>query len=45
MTRVRVVRPTPIRSIHVVVHDAVEHTPAVRTAVAALWEAAGSANE
>ncbi|MER7459143.1 LysR family transcriptional regulator [Micromonospora sp. NPDC126480] len=36
VTRVRVVRPTPVRSIHVVVHDAVEHTPAVRTALAAL---------
>ncbi|MFG2111008.1 LysR family transcriptional regulator [Micromonospora chersina] len=45
VTRVRVVRPTPIRSIRVVVHDAVEHTPAVRTAVAALREAAGSASE
>ncbi|MFF4811118.1 LysR family transcriptional regulator [Micromonospora chersina] len=45
VTRVRVVRPTPIRSIRVVVHDAVEHTPAVRTAVAALGEAAGSASE
>ncbi|MFG3577690.1 LysR family transcriptional regulator [Micromonospora chersina] len=45
VTRVRVVRPTPIRSIRVVVHDAVAHTPAVRTAVAALREAAGSAIE
>ncbi|MFY1655809.1 LysR family transcriptional regulator [Micromonospora sp. WMMD1274] len=44
VTRVRVVRPTPIRSIHVVVHNAVEHTPAVRTAVAALWESAGAAS-
>ncbi|MFG2102808.1 LysR family transcriptional regulator [Micromonospora echinaurantiaca] len=37
---VRLVRPTPIRSIHAVVHDAVAHAPAVRTAVAALREAA-----
>ncbi|MDG4797134.1 LysR family transcriptional regulator [Micromonospora sp. WMMD1082] len=40
VTSVRLVRPTPMRSIHVVVHDAVEHTPAVRTALAALREAA-----
>ncbi|MEV6816696.1 LysR substrate-binding domain-containing protein [Micromonospora sp. NPDC051296] len=44
VTRVRLVRPTPIRSIYVVVHDAVEHTPAVQTAVAALREAAGAAD-
>ncbi|GAA4948079.1 MULTISPECIES: LysR family transcriptional regulator [Streptomonospora] len=37
---VRVVRPTPVRSIYVVVHEAVEHTPAARTAVAVLREAA-----
>ncbi|PZG20278.1 LysR family transcriptional regulator [Micromonospora craterilacus] len=43
VTCVRLVRPTPIRSIYVVVHDAVEHTPAVQTAVAALREAAGEA--
>ncbi|MGN9810435.1 LysR family transcriptional regulator [Micromonospora sp. BQ11] len=43
VTPVRVVRPTPVRSIQLVVHDAVEHTPAVRTAVAALREAAASA--
>ncbi|MGK5440377.1 LysR family transcriptional regulator [Micromonospora sp. URMC 105] len=42
VTCVRVVRPTPVRSIHVVVHDAVAHTPAARTAVAALREAAAS---
>ncbi|WBB67567.1 LysR family transcriptional regulator [Micromonospora sp. WMMD812] len=42
VTRVRLVRPTPIRSIYVVVHDAVAHTPAVRTAVTALQEAAGT---
>ncbi|BCJ56950.1 LysR family transcriptional regulator [Micromonospora endophytica] len=40
VTRVRVVRPTPTRSIHLVVHDAVAHTPAVRAAVTALHEAA-----
>ncbi|PZW00293.1 DNA-binding transcriptional regulator, LysR family [Micromonospora phaseoli] len=44
VTHARVVRPTPIRSIHVVVHDAVEHTPAVRTTVAALREAASPAH-
>ncbi|QOC92433.1 LysR family transcriptional regulator [Micromonospora craniellae] len=43
VTVVRAVRPMPIRSIHVVVHDAVEHTPAVRTTVAALHEAADGA--
>ncbi|TCB98481.1 LysR family transcriptional regulator [Micromonospora zingiberis] len=42
VTRVRVVRPTPVRSIHLLVHDAVEHTPAVRTAIAALREAAAA---
>jgi DNA-binding transcriptional LysR family regulator len=42
VTPIRVVRPTPIRSIHVVVHDAVEHTPAVETALAALREAVRS---
>ncbi|WP_433532813.1 LysR family transcriptional regulator [Micromonospora sp. CA-263727] len=44
VTRVRLVRPTPVRSIYLVVHDAVEHTPAVQTAVAALREAAGGAH-
>ncbi len=44
VARVRLVRPTPIRSIYVVVHDAVEHTPAVQTAVAALREAAAAAH-
>ncbi|MEG3637009.1 LysR family transcriptional regulator [Micromonospora palythoicola] len=42
VTCVRLLRPTPTRSIHVVVHDAVEHTPAARTAVAALRDAAHS---
>ncbi|MFG2060913.1 LysR family transcriptional regulator [Micromonospora sp. NPDC048871] len=39
VTRVGLLRPTPIRSIHLVIHDAVEHTPAVRIATAALREA------
>ncbi|MFC7549232.1 LysR family transcriptional regulator [Plantactinospora sp. GCM10030261] len=40
VTRVRVVRPTPIRSIYAVVADAVERTPAVRIVLLALREAA-----
>ncbi|WP_233558675.1 LysR substrate-binding domain-containing protein [Micromonospora radicis] len=40
VTSARLLRPTPIRSIQVVVPDAVAHTPPVRTAVAALREAA-----
>ena len=40
VSRVGLIRPTPIRSIQLVVHDAVEHTPAVRIAIAALHEAA-----
>ncbi|MBV2363312.1 LysR family transcriptional regulator [Streptomonospora nanhaiensis] len=40
VTCVRLVRPTPVRSIYAVVHDAVEHTPAARTAVAVLREVA-----
>ncbi|MBQ1048352.1 LysR family transcriptional regulator [Micromonospora sp. C51] len=43
VTCVRLLRPTPTRSIHVVVHDAVEHTPAARMAVTALRAAAQSA--
>ncbi len=44
VARVRLVRPTPTRSVHVVVHDAVEHTPAARMAVAALRDAAHPAH-
>lgn len=42
VARIRVTRPTPVRSIHAVVDDAVAHTPSVRTAVAALRVAAGT---
>ncbi|MDT0304907.1 LysR family transcriptional regulator [Streptomonospora wellingtoniae] len=42
---VRVVRPTPLRSIHAVVHDAVEHTPAARTALTVLREVAEAARQ
>ncbi|MDA0563164.1 LysR family transcriptional regulator [Streptomonospora sp. S1-112] len=43
VARVRLVRPTPMRSIYAVVHDSVEHTPAARTAVEVLREVAAGA--
>ncbi|WP_084723291.1 LysR family transcriptional regulator [Streptomonospora alba] len=42
VTCVRVVRPTPVRSIYAVVHDAADHTPAARATLELLREVAGS---